>query len=268
MTSEGYSVGAVAKIAKVTVRTLHHYDEVGLLSPAGRTRTGYRRYADADLDRLQQILFYRELGFPLEEIAAILDDDSVSPTEHLRRQHRLLTDRISHLQELASAVEHAMEARRMGIQLTPEEKFEIFGEGYQEEWEQEAEQRWGDTEAWAESQRRTGGYSKADWQRVQAEMTALNGRLAEAIAAGEPADGEVATGLAEEHRQHICQNFYDCTFTIHRGLAGLYVSDPRWTDTYEKVAPGLAQWLHDAILANADRREADNGPGAGPERGA
>ncbi|MEU9042620.1 MULTISPECIES: MerR family transcriptional regulator [unclassified Kitasatospora] len=255
MTSEGYSVGAVAKIAKVTVRTLHHYDEIGLLSPAGRTRSGYRRYVDADLDRLQQILFYRELGFPLEEIAAILDDHSVSPSEHLRRQHRLLSDRIRHLQDLASAVEHAMEARRMGIQLTPEEKFEIFGEGYQEEWEQEAEQRWGDTEAWAESQRRTGAYSKADWERIQAEMAELNTRLVEALTGGEPADGAPAMDLAEAHRQHICQNFYDCTFTIHRGLAGLYVSDPRWTDTYENLAPGLAQWLHDAILANADRRE-------------
>ncbi|MEV7597576.1 MerR family transcriptional regulator [Kitasatospora sp. NPDC089797] len=252
---EGYPVGAVAKIAKVTVRTLHHYDEIGLLSPEGRTRAGYRRYVDADLDRLQQILFYRELGFPLEEIAAILDDDSVSPSEHLRRQHRLLTDRISHLQDLATAVEHAMEARRMGIQLTPEEKFEIFGEGYQEEWEQEAEQRWGRTEAWAESQRRTGGYGKEDWQRIQGEMTALNTRLVEALTAGEPADGTTATDLAEEHRQHICRNFYDCTFTIHRGLADLYVADPRWTSTYEELAPGLAQWLHDAIVANADRRE-------------
>ncbi|MEE1783914.1 MerR family transcriptional regulator [Streptomyces sp. SP17BM10] len=256
MNSDGYSVGAVAKIAKVTVRALHHYDEIGLLSPAGRTRAGYRRYVDTDLDRLQQILFYRELGFPLEEIAAILDDDSVSPSEHLRRQHRLLTDRIAHLQELATAVEHAMEARRMGVQLTPEEKFEIFGEDYQEEWEQEAEQRWGDTEAWAESQRRTGAYGKADWERIQAEMTALNGRLAAAVAAGEPADGTLATDLAEEHRQHICRNFYDCTFTIHRGLASLYVGDPRWTESYEKIAPGLAQWLHDAILANAARHEA------------
>ncbi|MGW2249338.1 MerR family transcriptional regulator [Kitasatospora sp. NPDC001660] len=255
MNSDGYSVGAVAKIAKVTVRTLHHYDEIGLLSPAGRTRAGYRRYVDTDLDRLQQILFYRELGFPLEEIAAILDDDSVSPSEHLRRQHQLLTDRIKHLQDLAAAVEHAMEARRMGVQLTPEEKFEIFGEDYQEEWEEEAERRWGNTEAWAESQRRTGGYDKADWQRIQAEMTALNSRLAEAVTAGEPADGTLAMDLAEEHRQHICRNFYDCTYTIHRGLGGLYVSDPRWTAAYEKAAPGLAQWLHDAILANAARHE-------------
>ena len=149
-----YSVGQVAGYAKVTVRTLHHYDEIKLLSPSGRTPAGYRRYDDADLDRLQQILFYRELGFSLEEIASILDDRDVSPSEHLRRQHRLLSGRIARLQEMAAAVEEALEARKMGINLTPEEKFEMFGEGYQE-YEAEAEQRWGETDAWKQSQQRT-----------------------------------------------------------------------------------------------------------------
>ncbi|MER5349146.1 MerR family transcriptional regulator [Kitasatospora sp. NPDC002551] len=253
-TDDGYTVGTVARIAKVTVRTLHHYDEIGLLSPRGRTPAGYRRYDEADLGRLQRILFYRELGFPLEEIAAVLDDDSVSPREHLRRQHRLLTDRIAHLQKLAAAVEHAMEAEKMGIQLTPEEKFELFGEHYREEWETEAEQRWGDTAAWAESQRRTGGYEKADWERIKAETDALNARLVEAFTAGEPADGGRAVDLAEEHRRHIRENFYDCTFEIHRGIAGMYLADPRFTKVYEDLAPGLAQWLHDAMLANAELR--------------
>ncbi|GAA0661041.1 MerR family transcriptional regulator [Kitasatospora atroaurantiaca] len=249
----GYSVGQVAAIAKVTVRTLHHYDEIGLLSPAGRTPAGYRRYGDDDLDRLQQILFYRELGFPLDEIAAILDDESVSPTEHLRRQHQLISARITHLQQLAAAVEHAMEARKMGIQLTPEEKFEVFGEDYQESWEAEAEQRWGGTEAWKESQQRTATYTKADWERIKAEVDALNQRLAAAFGAGLAPDSGEAMDLAEVHRQHMVDSFYDCTYQIHRGIADLYVTDPRFTATYEKVAPGLARWLHDAILANADR---------------
>ncbi|MFI6444939.1 MerR family transcriptional regulator [Kitasatospora sp. NPDC050543] len=252
--SNGYSVGQVAKAAKVTVRALHHYDEIGLLSPLGRTAAGYRRYSDADLDRLQQILFYRELGFPLEEIAAILDDGSVSPTEHLRRQHELLSARIGHLQELAAAVERAMEAQKMGIQLTPEEKFEVFGEDYREDWEAEAEQRWGETEAWKQSQRRTGGYSKDDWRRIKAEADAFNERLAAALLAGLAADTAEAMDLAEEHRRHIVDNFYDCTYEIHRCLAAMYVADHRFTDTYEKLAPGLAQWLHDAIIANADQR--------------
>ncbi|MFB6894272.1 MerR family transcriptional regulator [Kitasatospora sp. NPDC056327] len=251
---DGYTVGAVARIAKVTVRTLHHYDGIGLLSPRGRTPAGHRRYDGADLGRLQRILFYRELGFPLEGIAAVLDDDSVSPSEHLRRQHRLLTDRIEHLRKLAAAVEHAMEAEKMGIRLTPEEKFELFGENYREEWESEAEQRWGDTAAWAESQRRTGGYDKADWERIKAEADALNARLVEAFTAGEPAGGGRATDLAEAHRQHIRDNFYDCTYEIHRGIAGMYLADPRFTEVYEALAPGLARWLHDAMIANADLR--------------
>ncbi|MDH6123587.1 MerR family transcriptional regulator [Kitasatospora sp. GP82] len=246
-----YSVGQVAAIAKVTVRTLHHYDEIGLLSPGGRTPAGYRRYEDADLDRLQQILFYRELGFPLEEIAAILDDDSVSPTEHLRRQHQLISARITHLQELAAAVEHAMEAQKMGISLTPEEKFEVFGADYQESWESEAEQRWGNTDAWQQSQRRTARYDKADWQRIKAEMDSLNSRLVEVFSAGSAPDSAEAMEAAEAHRQHISDNFYDCTYEIHRCLGAMYLSDPRFTATYEDLAPGLAQWLHDAILANA-----------------
>ncbi|MGW4894968.1 MerR family transcriptional regulator [Kitasatospora sp. NPDC004240] len=250
---DGYSVGEVAKVAKVTVRTLHHYDEIGLLSPEGRTAAGYRRYRDTDLDRLQQILFYRELGFPLEEIAAILDDGSVHPTEHLRRQHHLLTERIRHLQDLAAAVEHAMEARKMGIQLTPEEKFEVFGEDYREEWEAEAEQRWGGSDAWKESQRRTATYGKADWQRIQAEGEALNARLAQAFTAGLAADSGEAMDLAEVHRAQITENFYDCPYEMHRCLGEMYVADPRFTATYDKVAPGLALWLRDAITANADR---------------
>ncbi|WP_035799661.1 MerR family transcriptional regulator [Kitasatospora mediocidica] len=249
----GYTVGEVAKVAKVTVRTLHHYDRIKLLSPGGRTAAGYRLYREADLDRLQKILFYRELGFSLEEIAAVLDDGDTSPTEHLRRQHRLLRARIDRLQELAAAVEHAMEAASMGIQLTPEEKFEVFGPDYDESWEAEAEQRYADTDPWKQARRRTGGYSKADWQRVTAEADAVHRRLAEAMAAGHAPDSVEAMDLAEAHRAQITANHYDCDYRIHRGLAAMYVADPRFTATYEKIAPGLAQWLHDAILANAAR---------------
>ncbi len=253
--STGYTVGQVAKAAGVTVRALHHYDAIGVLSPGGRTASGYRRYEDADLDRLQQVLFYRELGFPLEEITAVLDDGSVSPTEHLRRRHELLTARIGHLQELAAAVERAMEARQMGIQLTPEEKFEIFGADYDERWEGEAEQTWGGSDAWTDARRRTGGYGRADWQRIQADAAALNERLVRAHLAGTAPDGEAAMDLAEAHRQHISDHFYACGHEMHRGLAAMYLADPRFTATYETLAPGLARWLHDAMLANADRAD-------------
>ncbi len=178
-----YSVGEVARLARVTVRALHHYDEIGLLRPSDRTPAGYRRYADTDLDRLQRILCYRELGFGLEEIAAILSagDD---PLEHLRRQHRLLVTRIDRLTRMVATVEKAMEAREMGIRLDPNEMFEVFGDFDPTEHAEEAEQRWGDTDAYRESHRRTSSYDKSDWLRIQGESRQIEQRLAAALAAG------------------------------------------------------------------------------------
>ncbi|WP_326774706.1 MerR family transcriptional regulator [Streptomyces sp. NBC_01445] len=248
-----YSVGQVAGFAGVTVRTLHHYDEIGLLAPVGRSHAGHRRYSDADLDRLQQILFYRELGFPLDEVAALLDDPDADPRAHLRRQHELLTARIGELQKMAEAVEHAMEARRMGINLTPEEKFEVFGDKDPERYAQEAEERWGGTDTYAESQRRAARYTKDDWKRMQAEVADWGERYDALMAAGEPATGERAMDMAEEHRQHITKWFYECGFEIHCGLGEMYVADERFKEFYESMRPGLAEHLRDAILANAVR---------------
>ncbi|WNI31024.1 MerR family transcriptional regulator [Streptomyces sp. ITFR-6] len=250
-----HSVGQVAGFAGVTVRTLHHYDAIGLLSPSGRSHAGHRRYNDADLDRLQQILFYRELGFPLDGIAALLDDPEADPQEHLRRQHALLSGRIGELQRMAAAVETAMEARKMGINLTPEEKFEVFGGKDPERHAEEAERRWSHTDTYAESQRRAARYTKEDWKRMQAEVASWGEHYDALMAAGEPAAGERAMDLAEEHRLHITTWFYDCTPEIHRGLGEMYVSDPQFKAFYESMRPGLAEHLRDAINANAARRE-------------
>ncbi|MEU0396812.1 MerR family transcriptional regulator [Streptomyces sp. NPDC006208] len=248
-----YSVGQVAAFAGVTVRTLHHYDEIGLLRPGGRSHAGHRRYDDADLDRLQQILFYRELGFPLEEVAALLDDPDTDPQAHLRRQHELLSARITKLQEMAEAVERAMEAKKMGINLTPEEKFEVFGDNDPEQYAQEVEQRWGGTEAYAESQRRVARYTKDDWKRMQDESADWGARYDALMEAGEQPTGERAMDLAEEHRRHICTWFYDCTYEVHTCLGEMYVSDERFTAFYDTIRPGMAVHLRDAILANAVR---------------
>ncbi|MFE9682621.1 MerR family transcriptional regulator [Streptomyces sp. NPDC006285] len=248
-----HSVGQVAGFAGVTVRTLHHYDEIGLLVPGGRSHAGHRRYSDADLDRLQQILFYRELGFPLDEVAALLDDPDTDPRAHLRRQHELLSDRIEKLRKMAAAVEHAMEARTMGIGLTPEEKFEVFGDRDPEEHAEEAERRWGGTEAYAESRRRTARYGKDDWQRMQAEVASWGERYAALVASGERATGERAMDLAEEHRLQIDEWFYECPYDMHRCLGEMYVADERFTAYYDAMGPGLAAHLRDAITANAAR---------------
>jgi MerR family transcriptional regulator, thiopeptide resistance regulator len=247
-------VGEVAALAGVTVRTLHHYDRIGLLSPSGRTAAGYRRYSPADLDRLHQVLLYRELGFPLEEVATLLDDPDADPAEHLRRQHRLLQDRLERTRAMVAAVEKEMEARAMGISLTPEERFEVFGEHDPAQYEAEAEERWGDTEAWAESQRRTRGYSKEDWLRVRSEMEDIGNRWVAALRSGAPPDSVEAMDVAELDRQHISRAFYDCPPEMHAALGRMYVEDPRFTATYERMAPGLAQYVSTAVQANAARQ--------------
>ena len=248
------NVGEVAALAGVTVRTLHHYDRIGLLSPSGRTSAGYRQYATTDLDRLHRVLLYRELGFSLEEVATLLDDPSADPADHLRRQHRLLRDRLERTTAMVAAVEKEMEARAMGIALTPEEKFELFGEGYSEDYEREAEERWGDTEAWAQSQRRTSAYTKDDWVRIKEEAADIERRFAAVMGSGAAADSEQAMDVAEEHRQHISRWFYDCPPEMHAGLGRMYVEDERFTATYERIAPGLAQYVSAAVQANAARQ--------------
>ncbi|KAB8163835.1 MerR family transcriptional regulator [Streptomyces sp. 3MP-14] len=250
-----YSVGRVAELSGVTVRTLHHYDEIGLLVPGERSPAGHRRYGDRDLDRLQRILFYRELGLPLERIATLLDDPEADPRRELRRQHALLTGRIERLRAMVAAVERAMEARHMGINLTPEERFEVFGDHDPEQYREEVERRWGDTDAYRDSQRRVADYTTEDWRRIKAEADALNERLAGLLASGVAPDSAEAMDAAEEHRRQICGTYYDCSHAMHTNLAELYVADERFTRVYDAVRPGLAAFLHDAILANTARAE-------------
>ncbi|MBX6749369.1 MAG: MerR family transcriptional regulator [Micromonosporaceae bacterium] len=248
----GYSVSQVAQIAGVTVRTLHHYDDIGLLRPSGRTGGGYRRYDDADLERLRLILVYRELGFTLEEIRTILA--AADPATHLRRQHGLLVQRIERLREMVTAIEYLLEAQTMGISLSPEEKFEVFGDFDPDRYEPEARERWGDGDAYRESARRVAGYTKDDWLRIQRGWADLMRRFIEALEAGVPATSQPAMDLAEEHRALITEHFYECTYDIHVGLAEMYLADDRFRAHYDDQRPGLAQYVHDAIEANAVNR--------------
>jgi DNA-binding transcriptional MerR regulator len=247
----GYTVGRVADLSGVTIRTLHHYDEVGLLSPGGRSAAGYRIYEDRDLERLQRILFYRELGFTLDEISSIVDDPQTDALGHLGRQRGLLNERIERLSAMVDAIDYEMEARTMDIPLTPEERLEVFGEFRPEDYAEEAEQRWGETAAYKESQRRVASYKKEDWQRLKAEENEIRARLAAALQSGRAPDSEEAIAAAEAHRQHISRWFYECDYEIHRGLTEMYVSDERFRSNYDTQTPGLAAFIRDAAHANA-----------------
>jgi DNA-binding transcriptional MerR regulator len=249
----GYTVGKVARLSGVTIRTLHHYDEIGLLSPLGRSAAGYRLYEDYDLERLRRILFYRELGFDLREITTIIDDPRTDALGHLRRQRGLLTERIQRLSAMVEAIDYELEARTMDIRLTPEERFEVFGQFRPEDHAGEAERRWGETDSYKESNRRVSNYKKEDWQRLKAEEEEIRNRLAAAFESGLAPDSEEAMTAAEAHRQHISRWFYECSHEMHRGLTDMYVSDERFRSNYDTHVPGLAAFIREASHANAGR---------------
>jgi DNA-binding transcriptional MerR regulator len=251
------TVGQLAELAGITVRTLHHYDEIGLVQPSRRSAAGYRAYSAADVERLRQVLVYRRLGFGLREVAEMVTDPSADAVAHLRRQRELLVAQRANLDALVAAIDKELEARVMGISLTPQEQLEVFGTSQPGgEWADEAHERWGSTDAYQESGGRAAAYSKEDWRRIKAEADGCVAAFAAALRAGSPASGAGPMDLAEQHRQHIGRNFYDCDYGMHRRLAASYLADPRFARTYDIVEPGLARYVHDAIGANADRQQA------------
>ena len=252
-TTTAWTVGQVAERFDVTVRTLHHYDEVGLLVPSRRSASGYRLYTEADRTRLQHVVVYRRLGFALEDIAVLLDDPDADVAGHLRRQRLAVTTRLDEMNDLVAAIDRALEAEMTGVDLTPEEQRELFGENFSDDYAREAEERWGDTDAWKQSQSRTAQYTKADWQEVAAENEAIIQAFLDALRAGEPADSAAAADAAERHRLSIDRRFYDCSHEMHANIAEMYVSDERFRRTYDDREPGLAQYVRDAVLANRAR---------------
>ncbi|GAA4870237.1 MerR family transcriptional regulator [Kitasatospora terrestris] len=263
-----YSVGQVSGFAGVTVRTLHHYDRSGLLVPSERSAAGYRRYSGADLARLQQVLFYRELGFPLEEIAAILDDPRADALDQLRRRRDELRGQIARLEKLVDVAERAIELQRTGVELGPEERFEVFGDvAFDLSYATDAHLKWADSEHHRESLARAAAHTKEDWRQLMAEAASWRAALLAAFDADAPADGAAALELAEEHRQHIVRWFNDCPPEVHRRIADDYVEDAR---AFALVVPpgeqrpGLDAFLREAIRANAARIEFRGA--AGPHR--
>jgi len=250
---EALTVGQVAEQLGVTVRTLHHYDEIGLLVPSERTPAGYRLYDGEDILRLQHVVVYRRLGFALAEIALLLNDPSADVGEHLRRQREAVMSRLDEMKGLVKAIDRALEQEMSESRLTSQEQKELFGDGFSDDYADEAEQRWGEGEAWQQSRQRTSKYTKSDWAEVKAEMDANNAAFGSAIADGEPPTSERAMEAAEAHRLHIEKWFYHVTPEFHRNLGDLYLADPRFTKTYEDIHAGMAQFVRDAIHANADR---------------
>jgi DNA-binding transcriptional MerR regulator len=250
-----YQVKEVAEIAGVSVRTLHHYDEIGLLVPRGRTDARYRLYDDADLLRLQQILIGRELGLSLEEIRRYLDDPRFDRRQALIKQRQQLSLRAERTQAMLHAVDAALALLddanpHRGEAMDPKQMFDGFDP---QRYEAEAEQRWGSSDQYRESKRRTQRYTKEDWQRYALEQKEIYAALFAALEAGVASDDPRAMDGAERHRLAIDRWFYPCSHAMHVGLSDLYEQDCRFAENIDKHGAGLTPFLSAAIRANAAR---------------
>lgn len=233
-----------AKLAGVSIRTLRYYDEIGLLPPGRVTQAGYRLYDDAAMARLQEILFFRELGFALEDIRTIMSDPDYDRNEALRRQRAMLLEKRAQIDSLIDLVDRTMRGER-DLSFTPFDTREM--DRMKNEYAKEARERWGHTAAYAESEKKTKGYDGAKWSSVQEGMEALMAQFA-AVRDQDPA-GEAAQALVIRWQAYITENFYACTDEILKGLGQMYVCDERFKANIDKHGEGTAQFMADAIAA-------------------
>ena len=251
--SRTYRVKDVAQLAGVSVRTLHHYDSIGLLVPPTRTAAGYRLYTDSELLRLQQILIGRELGLSLEELRRWLNDPRFDRKAALVDQRQRLRDRAQQAEAMIRAIDVALAALD-GRQSKGETKMEDLFEGFNpSQYDEEVRRQWGRSEAFAESEERTRRYTPDDWKGLKAEQAAIYDAAYSALRAGKTASDAAAMDIAERHRMSIDRWFYPCSHKMHRGLASMYEGDERFRQGIDEHGEGLTAFLAEAIRANAAR---------------
>ena len=232
-----------AKLTGVSVRTLHYYDEIGLLKPAFiDERNGYRDYDEKSLGRMVEILFYRELDFSLKSILEILSSPDYDKATAIRKQKELLTLKKERLERLISALD---EAEKGEIQMNTFNNNEY--ETARKKYVDEAKQRWGNTDAYKESEQKTSGYSADKWNDVNAGLNAVLAEFAVALKGGATPESETAQSLVRKLQQYITDNFYTCTNEILAGLGQMYVADERFSSNIDKNGAGTAEFISDAI---------------------
>jgi DNA-binding transcriptional MerR regulator len=245
METRAYTIHQAATLARVSVRTLHHYDQIGLLRPKERSQAGYRLYRHPDLLRLQQILFYRELDVPLEDIRRILDQPGFDPLDALEDHRRMLQARQERLTRLLHTIDKTIHhLKEDTMPLTDEELYEGLTPEQRERYDREAQEMY-DPQIMVESARRLRKLTKAQWQAVKEEGGAITLQIAN-LMDRTPSDPQVQQAVAH-HYAHL-DHFYSPTPEIYRGLAEHYVSHPEFHAFYEKVKPGLAEFMQQAML--------------------
>lgn len=228
-----------AAFTGVSVRTLHYYDEIGLLAPAFVDRTtGYRYYDENSLLRMQEILFYRELDFSLKSIGEILSSPGYDTKKSLAEQKTLLTLKKERLERLISAIDDAMKGANV---------MSAFDNSEFEKHKLEAQEKWGKTDAYKQHAERTRHYSKQKWNDLAEGMDQIMAAFASCMKKAERPDSTEAQNLVKTLQSHISENYYLCTKEILSGLGQMYVADERFRNNIDKHADGTAAFISEAI---------------------
>ena len=228
-----------AEFAGVSVRTLHYYDEIGLLSPAYVDRTtGYRYYDENSLLRMQEILFYREMDFSLKSIGELLSSPDYDKNKALREQKKLLTLKKERLERLICAIDGAMKGENI-VKAFDNSEFEAYKE--------EAREKWGNTEAYKQHREKTKGYSGQKWNDLAGDMDQIMAEFAMCMKNGGASDSAEAQRLVRVLQKHITDNYYNCTTQILAGLGQMYVADERFRNNIDKHGDGTAAFISEAI---------------------
>lgn len=234
------TVKEVSKLTGVSVRTLHHYDAIGLLKPATVTEAGYRLYDDTALERLQTILLFRELQFPLKEIKGILDSPVFDPAEALDQQIKLLEIQKEHIENLISF------ARKIKNEGVNEMKFDVFDKTEMSQYAAEVKERWGNTAAYEEWERKAGKKSKQELEETNEQFMTLFAEIGSLK--GHAPEEETVQEKVRAIQRFITDNYYICTNEILSGLGEMYVSDERMKRNIDKAGgEGTAEFIRNAI---------------------
>ncbi|MFD5214341.1 MerR family transcriptional regulator [Microbacterium sp. NPDC058345] len=246
----GCTVGRAAEIVGVTVRTLHHWDEIGLATPSQRTPAGYRSYTPDDVHRLHRIVAYRESGLSLDAVREVLDDATAEIGETLRVQRSQLAERIRDLQRLDQRLERLGEAHERGILLSDEEQTETFGSDWDPARSSEARMQWGGSLQWAQFAERSATRSRDEWRALADAMSALQVALGDALDRGVQPGSAEANELAERHRG-IFSNFFPLSREMQVCLGRMFESDPGFSAHYDGIRAGLASWFRRIVDESA-----------------
>ena len=228
-----------AEFTGVSVRTLHYYDEIGLLLPADVDRaTGYRYYDEKSILRMQEILFYRELDFSLKSISEMLSSSNYDKTKALQEQKQLLILKKERLERLIAAIDDAEKGENV---------MKVFDNSEFERYKAEAQERWGNTDAYKEHAQKTRNYGKDKWSSLIDDMNDIFRELAICMKNGTEPESDESQKLVKKLQSHITENYYACTDEILFGLGQMYVADERFKNNIDKHADGTAAYVKEAI---------------------